>query len=51
MRRIFMWGAVASALAAAYMMHRRGEPLFKIARTTVFHPFGALKTEVKQLAA
>lgn len=49
MRRMFMWGAVASGLIAAYMMHRRGESVFRIARTTIFNPFDALKSEIKML--
>lgn len=40
---------VAAGLIAAYLMHRRGESIFKIARKTLTNPVGSMASEVKNI--
>ena len=47
MRRIIFWATIASGVAAAYMMYRRGESLPSIAGRTVLNPVGSLVNELK----
>ena len=46
-RRLFFWATVASGVAAAFLMIRRGESLGTIARKTITNPIGTLVTELK----
>ena len=47
MRRIIFWATIASGVAAAYMMYRRGESLPSIAGKAVLNPVGSLVNELK----
>jgi hypothetical protein len=47
MRRIIFWATIASGIAAAYMMYRRGESIPKIAQSAVGNPVGSLVNELK----
>ena len=47
MKRILFWATIASGVAAAYLMIRRGESLGTIARKTLTNPIGTLVTELK----
>jgi hypothetical protein len=44
--RLIAVATVAAGAIAAYMMYRRGESLFGIARKTLFNPVGSLAVEV-----
>jgi len=45
-KRLLVAASVASGVAAAYLMYRRGESLFAIITRTVTNPVGALASEV-----
>jgi hypothetical protein len=47
MRRFIFWATIASGVAAAIIMYRRGESLPTIARKTVTNPVGSLVNEFK----
>ena len=47
MKKLFLWGTVASGLLAAYLMFKRGEKLGTIVQKTVAHPEGTLVDELK----
>jgi hypothetical protein len=47
MRKIIFWVTVASGVAAAYLMLRRGEPLGNVARETLAHPVSAFANEIQ----
>ena len=47
MRRIIFWATIASGVAAAIIMYRRGESLPTIAKATVTNPIGSLVNELK----
>lgn len=46
LRKLLVLASVASGVAAAYLMYRRGEPLFTIVTKTITNPVGALTSEV-----
>ena len=48
MKRLIFWVTIASGVAAAYMMYRRGESVGTIAKNTVSDPFGSLTSELKR---
>lgn len=48
MKRIFFWGTVLCGAAAAYLMYRRGESVFTIAKNTLSNPVGSFAKEIKQ---
>lgn len=47
MKKIFFWATIASGVAAAYLMYRRGESLGNIARKSLRDPVGSLMAELK----
>lgn len=47
MKRLLFWASVASGIAAAYMMYKRGESVGAIAKQTLTNPVGTLAHEVK----
>ena len=46
-RKLIVWGSVLSGAVAAYLMYKRGTPLFTIARKTISNPIGALAGELR----
>ncbi len=50
MRKLFLYGTIASGVVAAYLMYRRGESLGTIAQKAVTNPLGSLATELKGAA-
>lgn len=46
LKKLLVLASLASGVAAAYLMYRRGESLFAIATKTVTNPVGALASEV-----
>ncbi len=49
MSKVILYATVVSGLVAAYLMYRRGESLFSIARKSVTNPVGSLVSEVKNV--
>jgi hypothetical protein len=47
--KIVLYATVISGFVAAYLMYRRGESMFSIARKTVTNPVGSLVSEVKNV--
>lgn len=47
MRKLIVWGSVISGVVAAYLMYKRGAPIFDIAKKTVTNPVGSLVTELR----
>lgn len=47
--KIILYATVISGFVAAYLMYRRGESMFSIARKTVTNPVGSLVPEVKNV--
>jgi hypothetical protein len=47
--RAFLCATVISGLLAAYLMYRRGESIFSVARKTISNPIGSLVSEVKNV--
>jgi hypothetical protein len=47
LRKLIVAGMVISGVAAAFLMYRRGESLFGIARKTITNPVGSLVSEVQ----
>jgi hypothetical protein len=47
MRRFIFWATLASGAVAAYLMYRRGQPIFDIAEKTVLNPVGSLVHELR----
>jgi hypothetical protein len=47
--KAILYATVISGFVAAYLMYRRGEPMFSIARKTVADPVGSLVSEVKNV--
>jgi hypothetical protein len=47
MKRVLFWATVASGVAAAYLMLRRGESIPKTAVRTISNPVGSLVNELK----
>ena len=48
MRKLIVWGTVASGAVALYLMMKRGESFSEAATTAVQNPFGALFNEMKR---
>ena len=46
LRKLFVFATIASGVAAAYLMYRRGETLGTIATRTITNPVGSLISEV-----
>lgn len=46
-RKLIVWGSVLSGVVAAYLMYKRGTPLFTIARKTIVNPVGSLVGELR----
>ncbi len=46
MRKFIFWTTVASGVAAAYLMLRRGESLGNVASQTLNHPVSTFANEV-----
>jgi hypothetical protein len=46
-RKIFALFTITAGAAAAYLMYRRGESPFSIARSTLLNPVGALASEIQ----
>lgn len=49
MRKFIFWATVASGVAAAYLMLRRGESFSTAVSQTLAHPVGTLATEIRGL--
>ena len=47
--KVILYATVISGVVAAYLMSRRGESMFSIARKTVTNPVGSLVSEVKNV--
>lgn len=47
--KVVLYATVVSGFVAAYLMYRRGESLFSIARKSVTNPVGSLVSEVKNV--
>lgn len=47
--KVIFYATVISGVVAAYLMYRRGESMFSIARKTVTNPVGSLVSEVKNV--
>jgi hypothetical protein len=47
--KAILYATVISGFVAAYLMYRRGESMFSIARKTVTNPVGSLVSEVKNV--
>lgn len=47
--KAILYATVISGFIAAYLMYRRGESIFSIARKTATNPVGSLVTEVKNV--
>jgi hypothetical protein len=47
--KVILYATVISGIVAAYLMYRRGESMFSIARKTVTNPVGSLVSEVKNV--
>jgi len=47
LRKLIVAGMVISGFAAAFLMYRRGESLFGIARKAITNPVGSLISEVE----
>jgi hypothetical protein len=47
--KVILYATVISGVVAAYLMYRRGESMFSIARKTVTNPVGSLVSEVKNV--
>ena len=45
--KVILFATVVSGFVAAYLMYRRGDSFFSIARKTVTNPIGSLVSEVK----
>jgi hypothetical protein len=45
--KVILYATVISGVVAAYLMYRRGESVFSIARKSVFNPVGSLVSEVR----
>lgn len=46
-QRLFVVATFIAGVAAAYLMHRRGVPLWGIAKKAITNPVGSLATEVE----
>jgi hypothetical protein len=46
-KKLIVFATVASGIAAAYLMYRRGESVGKIAVSAITNPIGSLVSEVK----
>ena len=46
-RKLIVVGSILSGAVAAYLMYKRGTPLFTIARKTISNPVGALVGELR----
>jgi len=46
-RKIIIVGSVISGVVAAYLMYKRGTPVFTIAKKTITNPVGALVGELR----
>jgi hypothetical protein len=44
-----LYATVISGIVAAYLMYRRGESIFSVARKTIPNPIGSLVSEVKNV--
>jgi hypothetical protein len=51
LRKLFVFATIASGVAAAYLMYRRGEKLGTIATRTITNPVGSLIAEVSGVNA
>jgi hypothetical protein len=47
--KVLLYATVISGFVAAYLMYRRGESMFSIARNAVTNPVGSLVSEVKNV--
>lgn len=47
MRKLFIWGSIATGVIGAYLMYRRGVPVKDILQETLRHPVRSFATEVK----
>jgi predicted NAD/FAD-binding protein len=47
LQKLVVIGTFIAGIAAAYLMHRRGEPLLGIAKRAITNPVGSLATEVQ----
>lgn len=48
MRKLFVWGTVASGAIALYLMMKRGESFNEAVTSAVQNPFGSLVNEMKR---
>jgi hypothetical protein len=48
--KAILYATVISGFVAAYLMYRRGESMFSIARKTVTNPVGSLVSDVRNRA-
>jgi hypothetical protein len=51
MRKAIYWGTILAGVAAAYMMHKRGESLGQIAKNTILNPVGSFANEIQTARA
>jgi hypothetical protein len=49
--KLFAFVTFTAGAVAAYLMYRRGESPFKIAKDTVLNPIGSLASELKTTAS
>jgi hypothetical protein len=47
--KVILYATIISGFVATYLMYRRGESMFSIARKTVTNPVGSLVSEVKNV--
>ncbi|WP_158787398.1 hypothetical protein [Granulicella sp. L46] len=47
--KVVLYATIISGAVAAYLMYRRGESVFSIARKTVTNPVGSFVSEVKNV--
>jgi len=47
--KVILYTTAISGFVAAFLMYRRGESMFSIARKTVTNPVGSLVSEVKNV--
>jgi hypothetical protein len=47
--KLIVMATMAAGAIAAYLMHRKGESFFSIARKTIMNPVGSFASEVKDV--
>jgi hypothetical protein len=47
LQKLVVFATFIAGIAAAYLMHRRGEPVLRIAKKAITNPVGTFATEVQ----